>query len=116
MNPEYLLMYQITGCGLGLVLSSFLYSWGGRSGKWKRRFIASFILSAGLNGLCVWRGLWSPYLLIIWPLLIGGFSLGYGADSTGAKILRRSIYCFAILMSGFITAFVMGGNAWWILI
>lgn len=116
MVDEYLTMYQAGIAGLILVAASFMYSWGGRSGKWKRRFIGSAILAAGVNGLCVWRGIWSPYMLIVLPCLIGGFSLGYGADTLGGKILRRSIYCLGVLMSGVVMAVVLGGHAYWVLI
>lgn len=110
------MMYQITGCGLGLVLSSFLYSWGGRAGKWKRRFIASFVLAATVNVACVLRGIWSPWMIAVWPLLSLAYSLGYGAEDTWYKIVRRSIYASAVLMSGLLMAVLIGGNAWWVFI
>ena len=114
MNPEYLLMYQITGAGLMLVLSSFFYSYGGRAGKWRRRFLASFILAATVNVTCVPRGIWSPWMIAMWPLLSLAYSLGYGAEDAWYKIVRRSIYASAVLMSGLLMAILIGGNAWWV--
>jgi len=116
MNHEYIMMYQITGCGFGLVLSSFFYSWGGRAGKWKRRFLASFVLAATVNVACVLRDIWSPWMIAVWPLLSLAYSLGYGAEDTWYKIVRRSIYASAVLMSGLLMAVLIGGNAWWVFI
>jgi len=109
-------MYKATGGLLGVVLACFFYSWGGRSGKWKRRFIASFILACTVNILCALMGTWTPKQLIIYPLLVGGFSLGYGADSFGQKIMRRSIYAAAIIFSGLVLALTIDHGALWVLI
>lgn len=116
MDPEYLIMYQITGAGFALVLSSFFYSWGGRAGKWRRRFLASFILACTVNGLCALRGIWSPWMIAVYPLLAVAYSLGYGAEDAWYKIVRRSIYASAVLMSGLLMAVLLGGNAWWVLL
>lgn len=120
---EYTTLYQISGCGLALVLASFLYSLGGRSGKWKRRFIASAVLSTAVNVACLLRGLWDPLMIVIYLPLMGGFSLGYGDKAFGFlttswihKTIKRFIYASAILMSGVLMAYCLGGNAWWILI
>src|SRR3990167_9148154 len=112
---EYIILYQATGALLGVILASFLYSLGGRSGKWKRRFVASFVLAATVNVLCVLRGVWQPLMLAVWPILIGGFSLGYGADVLWLKVVRRLVYALAVLMAGVLMAFILGGNAWWVL-
>ena len=42
---EYMTMWQAFGGLVGLILASLMYSWGGRSGKWRRRYVASFILA-----------------------------------------------------------------------
>jgi len=112
---EMTLLYQITGAGTALILSSFFYSWGGRAGgpgKWIRRYLASFILAATVNVLFVIRGHWSPWFLAIYPCLVLGFVMGYGADSLGMKLLRRSLSAAAILSSGLLIAIVLGGAAW----
>ena len=109
-------MYQAVLSGLVIVLASFFYSWGGRSGKWKRRFVGSFILACGVNVLLFWREMWSPWALATYPILAAGFSLGYGADMLIEKIIKRIIYASAVCFSGFVLAFVLGGNAWGVLI
>lgn len=113
---EYTTMYQAALAGLAIVAASFFYSWGGRSGKWKRRFIASFILACAVNGLLAWRGIWNPLALITYPILCIGFSLGYGAEELLQKIFKRMIYAITICLSGLLLAFVLGGNAWFVLI
>lgn len=111
MNEEYLIIYQITVGGLGLVFSSFCYSLGGRKNKSLRRFLGSFIMAATFNGICLWRGMWSPWFIGVFPILAAGYSLGYSAEYTWLKIIRRSIYVSAILMSGVLISFVLGGSA-----
>lgn len=111
---EWHTTYQVTGAGFGLVLTALLYTLGGRNGKWNRRFIASLILSSTVITLCVLRQSFSWWLLLIYPLLVVGYSLGYGADALGAKIIRRLVYALGVLMSGVLCAWVLGG--WWVLI
>lgn len=113
---EYLITYQAFGAMAGLSIATLLYSLGGRSGKWKRRFIASFVLAATVNILFLVREAWNPWYLAVWPCLIAGFSLGYGADTFGEKVVRRSVYASAILTAGVVCAVVLGGNAWWVMI
>ena len=116
MNSEYVTMYQATASGLMLVASSFLYSRGGRSDKWYRRWIGSCLLALTVNIVCLLRGLWSPYLLIVWPCLSIGFHLGYGSEIMGIKILKRTVYALAVLTSGLVCMLTIDGNAWMILI
>ncbi len=111
---EYITVYQVGIAGVGMVISGFLYSLGGRAGKWFRRFIASFVIAATLNGLCAWRGIWSPWLLVVWPMLIGGFSLGYGAEQLGPKIIKRSIVVFACCSACVLCSVILGN--YWLLI
>ena len=85
-----------------LSIGSVLYSMGGYSGKWKRRFVGSFILSLGFNGLCAWRGLWNPWLLATFPALIGTFCLPYGAETTFPKVIKRTCVVIAAVGSGVI--------------
>lgn len=112
---EMITVYQATLAMVGLTLACFFYSWGGRSGKWKRRFIGSLILACTVNGLCVWRGIFNPWMLLVYPLLIGGFSMGYGDKGRGGyvKLVRRTIYAIGVLSSGFLMAFLLGGNAYY---
>lgn len=116
MQNEYLTVYQTFYAGIGLTFSSFLYSLGGRGKKFYRRFISSFILACTVNGLMYWRGLWSSWFLLVYPLLCIGFSLGYSADNFGIKLLRRTTYALAVLSSGLLIAIVLGGNAWMVFI
>lgn len=109
---EFTTLYQATGAGIALVISSFLYSLGGRAGgpgKWVRRFLGSFILAATVCGLCVLRGTFNWWLMGVWPLLIGGMSLGYGAESLGGKIARRSIFCGGVVSAGALCAYFLHG-------
>lgn len=114
---EYTLIYLILGGSVGLVISCFLYSLGGRSGKWKRRFIASAILTATINILSVLLNKWNPWMLAVYPILVTGFSLGYGGtDNLAVKIFKRSYCALVICMAGLLLAFLIGGNAWWVFV
>ena len=78
-------------CKLLLIATyAMLYGFGGVSGKWKRRFVAPFILIAGIVGLSVWSGTFSPWFLLYYPLLSMSLHLGYGADEFWHKIKRRA--------------------------
>lgn len=113
---EYITLYQVTGAGAALVAASFFYSLGGRSGKWRRRFIASFILASTVNVICFLRGHWTPWMIFVYPILAGGFCLGYGAKKIGSKILKRLICASAVISAGVLLAFLIGGHAWDVLI
>lgn len=117
MNEE-IIIWQFAVAGLGLLIGSVLYSFGGYRGKWKRRFVGSFILAATFNGVCYWRGgwLWSPWLLTSFPLLIGSFCLPYGAHSTFPKIIKRTSVVLACVTSGLAFCILNGGNAWWVFV
>ena len=106
---EYATTYQSFFAGLGLVVSSLLYSLGGRRYKFLRRFIASFILTTTVISLCLIRGCFSFWHLLIYPILALGFSLGYGADSVSLKIFKRLYCALAVLMAGLVMAFTLNG-------
>jgi hypothetical protein len=116
MNSEYL--YLVGMDGFLAFVACFLYSWGGQQGKWKRRFIASFVLALAANLTAVFLSRWSwPYLLF-WPCLIGGFSLGYGADTFWAKFIKRTVFALGVCFCGVIGLWMTGftGYGWGILI
>jgi len=109
---EVLVMWQFIIAMVVLTIGCGLYSMGGYSGKWKRRFVASFIISGGFNALCAWRGLWNPYLLTAFPVLIGAFCLPYGADTLFPKLLKRFCVVAAVIASGL--AFCMTNDKGWL--
>lgn len=94
-------------------ITAALYSVGGRSNKWIRRFIAPAVLVAYCGGITRGSGrpLW--YLVgISYPLYAGAYSLGYGDNSKlmkwiGSKFVVRFVtataYVFACL--GIVIAF-----------
>ena len=89
-------------------IDCFFWMWGGRSGKWKRRYIGSFIQTLGLNILSVIGGTWAwQYILSLGPE-IGSRSMGYGGDSTGEKVLRRSVFAIGSLLVGVVLAWGAG--------
>ena len=113
---EYITIWQVTVAGIGCVMASCLYSLGGRRHKIIRRLGASAVLALTLNLVCLWRGVWSPWLLSILPVFVGAFSLGYGADYLHEKIIKRLIYFGAVVFSGAIVAVILGSGAWFVFI
>jgi len=89
--------------------------WGGRSGKWKRRFIASLLLTSSIIIEFLIIGRFSPFLLLIYPITIACFSIGYGAEKFSKKIIKRSSVVLASLMSSLLICFLYGGSCWLVL-
>ena len=109
-------VWLIAAMGFASFIASVLYMLGGTegfAGKWLRRFLGSAILAGAANLAAVVMGSWQwPYLLFF-VCLAAGFSLGYGADTTAQKILKRTIYALGVLSTCIIglwvTGFTMGG-------
>jgi hypothetical protein len=113
---EMTTVYQSLVGGLAAVIASFLYSLGGRGPKPVRRFIAPLIIALAVNGIALWRGNWHWQLPIVYPCLVGGFCMGYGADTLGLKILRRSIYTGCVLVASGFLVWAYYPNSLWLLI
>ena len=109
------MLYVFTASLIGLVIASFLYMLGGRNDKIIRRIGSSLTLALTVNIASLCMGKWNPYLLIIFPLLFGGFSLGYGANTFWHKVIRRLFYALAITFSGLIFCFTVSPHCFWIL-
>lgn len=109
---EGIIIWQFALAVMGLAVGSVLYSMGGYRGKWKRRFVGSFIISATFNAVCAWRGVWSPWLTLTFPLLIGTFCLPYGADTLFPKLVKRATVVAAALTTGALFCFLNGSNSW----
>lgn len=100
------------------VVDCFFWMWGGRSGKWKRRFIGAGIQTLGINILAVITGTWVWQFLLSLGPEIGSRSMGYGGDTTSEKILRRSVFALGSLGVGAILAWGVGfhSKAVWLLV
>jgi len=116
MTNEYLTLYQFTCALLGLVLGSFCYGLGGRSGKWRRRICGSFVLAFTVNYVSFLRGVWEWPLVFVWLFLYGAFSIGYGGDSIGVKLRKRTLYALAVCTAGTLFWPIFGPKMLWITI
>jgi len=99
-----------------LAVGCWFYMLGGRSGKWRRRFIGAFICATAVWVGLLLMGLFRWAALGLYPLLIAGFCLGYGADVIFTKIVKRGIVVATLCLSGVLLACLLGGNAWWVLV
>jgi hypothetical protein len=93
-----------------LVVFATLYGFGGIRGKWKRRWIAPFVLTAGVIGVSLWLNQYSNWLLLYFPLLSASLSIGYGSSDLKTKIIKRARAGFLAGFSAIPIAFVTG--AW----
>ncbi len=98
-----------------ICIGCWFYMWGGRSGKWKRRFIGSFICSTALWVGLLLTGKFNWLALITYPLLAIGFSLGYGSEIPLTKVAKRTIVVLAVALTGILMAYILQGRAWLIL-
>lgn len=112
MNETWLGTIPAIGMIL-IVIGAWLYMLGGRRGKWKRRFIGSFVVSSAIWFVSLLIGNFSWWTIAVYPLCIGSFVLGYGSDTLNGKIVKRGTVVLASLMSGLLLAFVY--NAWAVL-
>jgi len=113
---EYVIGWTAVGSLLGLTVACAFYMLGGRHDKWQRRYLGSLALMATVNISAYVMGVWSSWLLVIFPCLVFGFSLGYGAESVRERIIRRTIYALGCCLAGLQCCFVLGGNAWLVLV
>lgn len=98
-----------------LAVGCWFYMWGGRSDKWKRRFIGSLICSIAIWLESLILGNFSLLQLIAYPITILYFSLGYGASIPLNKLIKRSIVAICSILVGLLFCFTIGGKAWLIL-
>jgi len=112
---EYLIGYTAAGSIITLGIGSVFYMMGGRAKKWLRRYIASLLQALNCNICSLIMGTWSFPLLLIYPLLIGGFSLGYGGEEFWTKFWRRLVFCLAQVCVALVFCLRYGGACWLIL-
>jgi hypothetical protein len=93
------------------VIDCFLWMWGGRHGTWKRRYIGSILQTLGINIISILYGTWAWQFVLALGPEVGSRSLGYGGDTTGEKVMRRSIFAAGSLAVGAILAWGVGFNS-----
>jgi hypothetical protein len=106
------------------VLDCFFWMWGGRKNpygqpnKWKRRYLGSVVQSLGINLLSLITGTWTWQFIFALGGEFGSRSMGYGGDTTGEKIMRRSVFAVCSLAAGAVLAWGVGfsSKAVWLLI
>ena len=105
--PLFGLIVMAVGC--------WFYMLGGREDKWKRRFIGSLITSTAVWLESLLLSTFDFWQLLVYPLTILYFSLGYGSDIPLTKIIKRSIVVLFSLTVGVLMCLTIGGSAWLIL-
>src|SRR3989304_1359942 len=103
---------------IGLIIVAigcWFYMLGGRSNKWKRRFVGSLICSTAIWVESLLLGTFNYLHLLVYPILAITFSLGYGSSILLVKILKRSIVVMGSLVVGILMCLTIGNEAWLIL-
>lgn len=81
----------LCACGFGL-----LYGLGGMVNKAIRRYAGPAWIAGGITLFSLWTGSFKPWYLAYPLLLMGALHMGYGADDTGHKIIRRALAGLAV--------------------
>jgi len=102
----------LAAIALGIcVVDCFFWMWGGRSGKWKRRFVGAGIQTLGINVIALITGTWAWQFILALGGEFGSRSMGYGGETTGEKIMRRSVFAAGSLAAGAMLAWGAGFNS-----
>lgn len=75
---------------LVIAICSWLYSRGGYSRKWLRRYVSPILM---VGTICLFTQ--NLLILIQTPLMMATLSMGYGGDNFKEKLFRRSLWGFA---------------------
>lgn len=97
MNEYQIIGWTVLGA-LVVVATGTLYTLGGRSNKWLRRFVAPAVLV----GYCALSAGWIA--LLSYPLYATIYSIGYGESSVLAKWLRSKLLVRAVTGAGYVLA------------
>lgn len=89
---------------------ALLYSIGGRSGtpKWIRRIAGGLLVSIGTCVLAAVNHTFDAWMLLSLATLPAALSLGYGADTTAGKVMRRALFGLAVSSNALIFAIPLG--------
>lgn len=89
---------------------AMLYSIGGRAGtpKWIRRIAGGLLIAGATLALSVAYATYSAWMLLALVTLPAALSMGYGADTTAKKILRRGLFGLAVSANALIFAIPLG--------
>jgi len=101
-----------------LAVHCFLWMFGGRTGTKKlwRRYVGSAVGGTYVNIMSVITTVWGAWLLAVLPALIIGSSMGYGGDTTGEKVIRRTLFCLGNTVAGIFCCLHFGGVCWWLFV
>ena len=94
---------------VSVAIFATLYGFGGINGKWKRRFLGSGFLTSTIIGFGLWMQTFSYWHLLCFFLYVGALSIGYGAEDTKNKIIKRT-YCGLAYACASLPIFITSGK------
>jgi hypothetical protein len=101
-------IYLIGGAGLMALICNFLYAVGGtdmdgpgpeEGKKWIRRFLGGGLLALTSSVVALLMNAWHWQYLLMFPALMVGFSMGYGAPTLSGKIFKRTLCATGVLLA-----------------
>ena len=107
MNEMMLGIFASVALGV-CVIDCLFWMWGGRKGKWKRRYIGSALQTIAINVISFLVGTWVWQFALSLVPEIASRTLGYGGDTIGEKIMRRSVFAAGSLVAGVCLAWGLG--------
>ncbi len=113
---EYTIGFIACGNLVALALAATLYMCGGRKDKWIRRYLGSFMIALAINLTAVFFEKWSYWLLLLYPMLILQFSMGYGVSGVMPKWVKRLLISLLSVVTGFFLCCILGGGIWLLII
>lgn len=95
------------------LIVGILYSLGGRDDipKAIRRFVAPAVIIVSVCVFSLFGGSFSWFYLLCYPLFVGAYSLGYGADEIMIKVFNRFKCATAITLAGLPIVIITGSWA-----
>ena len=111
---EYAIGYVTCLNLVGLALACLFYMLGGRNNKGIRRFGASAIITATVCGSSVFLGVFSWWLLLLYPVKVGEYIQGYSADRGMPAGLKRFLIALTSVVGGVLCCVVFQAG-WWML-
>jgi len=106
---EYIIGFAAVGALIGLSIGSALYMMGGRNNKALRRFVASAIMTTTVCVVSKVMGVFSWWLLLLYPLLVFQFIQGYSNNKGKGWLKRLGISATAVI-AGLAVCIIFNGG------
>jgi hypothetical protein len=112
---EYTIGFSAVGNVVALALSSLFYMLGGRNNKLLRRLGCALVISVAVNVTSIFFAKWNAWLLLLFPMQFGMYSLGYGGEIEWLRVVKRFLVVAISVLCGVLCVLSLG-SSWWLLL